>query len=861
MTGKKKKFWLVLISIPVIIIVGVTIFLKLYFTNERLKSFVIPQIEEATQRQVEIKDISLSIFPTFGIEIEGFRISNPPNVKFESKDFISLDELLIDVEIFALLRNRVEVNEFKLTKPVIFLEVNKDGIANYSMPADAHKPEREPEVTVRVDFESSAALLVSNFRITDGNIQYVDFKEDRRFVIEGFNQKTRIATASGANNIIIKSDVGIDGISYGSTKSLLVEKLPVKMNLTLSYVGEKDELVFDSVLVKIRELGMKMTGAIANTQTTPYVNLKIESNNEQVSKLLTLLPQELLKASEGLTTTGLFNLSLAVKGELSDSTVPAVTGNFSALNGALKYAQLPKSITNINLRGEFERTSQIGRFEINKLSLNLGNNSVTGKFSVNDFDDPSLSANFNAAFNLTDIKDYYPLDKGTELSGVMKGNVSLAGKVKAPKNIKADGKLEFDNVSMMTADSPKPVKNFTGTIAFNNQIIESKQLSMNIGESDLKLAFKMSNYLAMFLEEVEGKPSVSLTLNSNNLRTADLILEPRLPRERGLRGEPSTETKTGEKPKQVGLPFPDVDISASVNIQKLSTDKFDFSNARGSMNIKDGIVMLQNFSVNAFQGNITTQGTLDLRKFEERPFNLELDITGVEANAFLPKFTSFGNNLFGKFSMNTKMKGSLDDTLGLISQTLSGDGRVQVNDGRFVGYPLMASIAEFTGVQELRSVDFKNWSNIFTISNGRITLKDLKINALNNDFSVNGSQGFDGSLDYRIGIKLSGSLSDKIKLGGTAGQVINLLKDKDGRVTINLSVGGYLTKPAISINTKEQQKQLEELARQEFEKKKSELEGKILEEGKQLVDSVKQKGAEGLKKKAEDAFKKLFKKP
>jgi uncharacterized protein involved in outer membrane biogenesis len=838
MTGKKKKFWLVLISIPVIIIAGIIIFLKLYFTSERLKSFVIPHIEEATQRQVEIKDISLSIFPTFGIEIEGFRISNPPNVQFESKDFISLEELLIDVEIFALLRNRVEVNEFKLTKPVIFLEVNKNGIANYSMPADAHKPEREPEVTVRVDFESSAALLVSNFRITDGNIQYVDFKEDRRFVIEGFNQKTRIATASVANNIIIKSDVGIDGISYGSTKSLLVEKLPVKMNLTLSYVGEKDELVFDSVLVKIRELGMKMTGAIANTQTTPYVNLKIESNNEQVSKLLTLLPQELLKASEGLTTTGLFNLSLAVKGELSDSTVPAVTGNFSALDGALKYAQLPKSITNINLRGEFERTSQIGRFEINKLSLNLGNNSVTGKFSVNDFDDPSLSANFNAAFNLTDIKNYYPLDKGTELSGMMKGNVSLAGKVKAPKNIKADGKLEFDNVSMMTADSPKPVKNFTGTIAFNNQIIESKQLSMNIGESDLKLAFKMSNYLAMFLEEVEGKPSVSLTLNSNNLRTADLILEP------------STETKTGEKPKQVGLPFPDVDISASVNIQKLSTDKFDFSNARGSMNIKDGLVMLQNFSVNAFQGNITTQGTLDLRKFEERPFNLELDITGVEANAFLPIFTSFGNNLFGKFSMNTKMKGSLDDTLGLISQTLSGDGRVQVNDGRFVGYPLMASIAEFTGVQELRSVDFKNWSNIFTISNGRITLKDLKINALNNDFSVNGSQGFDGSLDYRIGIKLSGSLSDKIKLGGIAGQVINLQKDKDGRVTINLSVGGYLTKPAISINTKEQQKQLEELARQEFEKKKSEL-----------VDSVKQKGAEGLKKKAEDAFKKLFKKP
>ncbi len=540
---------------------------------------------------------------------------------------------------------------------------------------------------------------------------------------------------------------------------------------------------------------------------------------------------------------------MTVKGELSDTSIPTVAGNFSALNGTLKYVQLPKSITNINFNGEFERTQKTGKFAINNISLNLGNNSITGKLNISDFDYPTILAKFNADLNLDDIREYYPLEKGTEFSGMMKSSISITGKVKEPKNIKADGNIVFINGAMIMADLPKPMKNFTGTITFNNRVLESKQLALNIGESDLKLAFTMKDYLALFLKEAEGKPALTLTLDSKNLHTADLT------------PEQSKVTKVEEKPKQVGLPFPDADVTANVNIQNLYTEKFDFSNARGSMNIKDGIVTLQKFSVNAFQGNITTHGTLDLRKFAERPFDLDLDIAGVEANAFLPKFTSFGNNFFGKFTMNTKLKGSLDDTLGLISRTLVGDGRVQVNDGRLVGYPLMVSIADFTGIQELRSVDFKNWSNLFTISNGRILIKDLKINSLNSDFTVNGSQGFDNTLDYGIAVKLSAALSEKIKLGGNAGQVINLMKDKEGRVTLNLSVGGHSSKPTVSLNTKEQQKQLEELARQEFEKKKSELEEKILQDVKQITDSVKQKGVEDLKKKGEDALKKLFRKP
>jgi hypothetical protein len=173
----------------------------------------------------------------------------------------------------------------------------------------------------------------------------------------------------------------------------------------------------------------------------------------------------------------------------------------------------------------------------------------------------------------------------------------------------------------------------------------------------------------------------------------------------------------------------------------------------------------------------------------------------------------------------------------------------------------MAKVSDFTGVSELREIIFKNWSNSFSVSDGRIAIKDLKINSVNTDFSVNGSQGFDGTLDYTMDVKLPGSVSDRLKVSGIGGQAINVLKDKDGRIVLNLLLGGVSNKPTVGLNTKEQQKQLEELARQEINKKKGELENKIRDEAKKIIqDSIKQKGIEDLKKKAVDKLKDLFKK-
>ncbi len=848
MSEKSKRIWLIVLLVPLIIFFGLILTLKLYFSSERLKSFVIPKIEETTNRKVEISDISLSIFPTIGVNIENFMISAQKSEEFEKKEYVSLKRLILDVKIIPLFSHRLEINKVILDEPDIYLEINAEGIPNYGIDGRNIGDEKNFEVKTETTWKGSISL--ANFQINRGKLEFVDKKDNTRMLINNFNQRSRVSTLTGTNNVNFISEFEIDGISYGSVSSYFVEHLPLKGVQTSTYYPATDELVFDSVKASMKEIKMSMTGKITNTQNVPDFDLVITSEDSEFSHMLSLAPETLIKPGQDLKSEGKFNFKMKIVGEFDDNKMPVATGEFGLVNGTIKYAELPKSITNIKLTGSFEKTDREESFSIEHFGFNIGNNPIAGNLAVSNFDDPSISLKASGTLNLGEVKDFYPLEKGTELSGTVFGNVSVSGKANIPSEVKADGRIVLKNLFIKIPDSQRAITNLSGHIIFNNHLIDSKDMFMNIGESDLKIKFTLKNYLSIVLKDDKNlaKPSALITLTSNQLRTADLISD----REK--------ESK-GKEEKPASMILPGIDIKANVNIDKFVTEKFEFSNASGSVGISNAIVELQNFSVDIFRGNITTQGTLDLREPGSRPFDFKLDIVGVEANFMLTKFTSFGNNLFGKFSMTTNLKGSLDDTLGLNQNSLLGNGNVQIHDGRFVGYPVMASIAGFTGIDELRQVDFQSWKNSFTITDGRILIKDLIISAGNTDFNVNGAQSFDGTLDYSVAIKLPQELSQKLKVGGTAGQLLNTFKDKEGKLTVNLLVSGNTSKPAVGIDARGQQRQIEEAAGREIDKRKSELESKIREETKKLEDSVKQKGVEELKKKGEDALKKLFKRP
>ena len=874
--SRKARTWIIILSIPVILVIGVALALKILFSGDRLKAFIVPKIEAATHRAVSINTMSLSVFPTLAIDVEGLTVSNAQGEGFTDKPMVQLDRLVLDVRLLALLKGNIEVSEMTLDHPRLFLEVNGAGRANYAEKEPPGPPATgtrggespgnpaNPPTTVTVEVKSGGyGLLVSNFQVVDGILEYVDRKGGSATTLEGVNLKVRADAPSGASEITVDIHTTIDGFSYGSLTAPLVSNLKFRSDLSAVYDVKGDVVRIRTGTFTVQEIPLSMSGEVTACTKTPLMNLVVTSDKVSIPELLSLIPQEYMRKAEGVKGTGVARARIEIRGSATDSTNPDVTGMISATGASIQYPQLPKAITGVNVVADFTRGKKKQEFRLTKFSALLGSNPLDATMTVVNFDDPSLTLAVNASMNLADVRDYYPLEAGTDLSGALKANVHIAGKVSAPAAMKAAGSAEFQSVTIKTATNKNPVRNLNGTVVFNNQVVEAKKLTMDLGQSDLSLAFSVRNYLLMMstgqaMDKKAPRATASVTLKSNHLYTADVMGDAKsaggattsqpqaaVSRPQGAgtgregNGKPSPAAKAESRKAGVLLPNVDMDIVASIGT--LTMEKFELKNVHGTIRISDGIIDLQNLACNAFDGSVATKGTLNMQKPDRPAFDLTFDMKNVDAHALLPKFTSFGDRMFGRLSMNTTMKGMLNDTLGLVPQGLNGQGKVNVQDGKLTGVKVNQTIASLVNLPDLEEITFKDWENAFTIADGRVVIKDLRIKALGADYTVNGSQGFDGSLDYGMTMLLSDQTSTKVAVPGFAGEAVKLFKEPGGRVRLDFAVTGTNDNPKVSLDTRAARKKAEDLAKQ-----------KVNEEAKKLGDEAKKKAGNVLK----DLFKK-----
>ncbi|MCZ6775666.1 MAG: AsmA family protein [Ignavibacteria bacterium] len=836
--SRKGKIWLIILAVPVVLIIGAAITLKILFTSDRLKAIIIPRVEEAMNRSVAVNDISLSLFPSIAIVIESLSISNRTGSGFSDQPLLTLDRLVLDVQLAPLLKGSLEVPTVLLERPRLFLEINEEGIANYTTDEEQWRaPLDTGQVldTAVVTFEGR--FLLSNLQIIDGAVEYIDRRENSAIHIEGLNQTVRIEVVPVVDEVRIESQTSIDKFSYGNVTTPLVSNLRMTLTQELLYDRQKDLLTIQKGEGTFQDMVLAVKGTISSLSTAPTMDLAIESNNINIAELISIVPREYMKKAEGLQGEGTARVKLTIKGVVSDSTQPDIAGSISATDASVQYASLPKRITNVNIVSEFTRTSRKQEFRVTKFSANLGGNPLSATLRVVNFDDPSLTMAVNASLNLAEVKDYYPLEVGTELTGLLKAKVDIAGKISNPHAMKVSGLLDFQGVTIKTAASEKPAQNLNGKVTFSNEILDARKLSMTVGRSDLSLAFRMSNYLSMMSDDKSApKPAANVVLTSNHLYTADIMTDE-------SKTKTSTATQSRPESKQpeksfTRVPLPNVDMDISATIGTLTMEKFELTNVRGNMTISNGIINLQNFSFNIFDGSIATKGALNLQKPEEPSFDLAMDMKNVDAHSMLPNFTTFGERMYGRLSMNTTLKGTLDDTLGLDPQSLYGRGTVHVAKGKLTGVKVNQVIARLLKLPDLEEIEFNDWSNAYTIADGRIYIKGLRISALDADYIVNGSQGLDGSLDYTMSLVLPKKTSAKISVPGFASRAIDLFKDESGRVKLDFSVSGTTDDPKVALDTEAAQKKAKDLAKQKIADEVKKLEEKLKEKGKEILKGL-----------------------
>jgi AsmA protein len=174
---KLVKRLLIAIAVLVVLVIAAAIIVPFFIPTDTYTSKLIAAVKSSTGRDLRIDGkVSLTLFPTFGLEANQVSFANPPGAA--SKDMATLGKLQVALQVLPLLHKEIEIKRLVLVDPVIDLEVDKQGRPNWqfsqapAQPAPAKQPEKP--APAGGGGTSLSDVHLDDVRLVNGKIIYLD---------------------------------------------------------------------------------------------------------------------------------------------------------------------------------------------------------------------------------------------------------------------------------------------------------------------------------------------------------------------------------------------------------------------------------------------------------------------------------------------------------------------------------------------------------------------------------------------------------------------------------------------------------------------------------------------------------------
>lgn len=801
---KPKKGLKILIGIVagiIILLFLVSLLVKIVFTKEKLLSLVVPKIEKALNRKVEIEDISVSIWGGLGVDVIGMKVTNPPG--FVQEHLFKFDQLLVRVKFWPLLHKRIEVKKLVLKSPLINLEKNSEGISNFSDLLKGGK--------------GGFFLPVASdqMEIKDGEILYWDEKDQKRIVLHKFEESAKLSLDEKMENVKATGKISVAQIELDFPKykrELPSLNFSLEHDVNLNVPG--DSININLLKIGIAKVSLDIKGKVEKLSTAPVMNLTISSNEIPLEDVFASLPKSDSTFLSGLKTSGKIEMSASLKGELRTDTLPQIQGKIFFKDVKVDFIQVPRPFRMPYGEIDFNNTSA----SIFTSEAKLGEAPLEFKAVVEDFKDPNLTSELKGEFDLSILNEFKKLPQGTSVSGETEIDLKVYGKIKNLPGLNLSGRVDLKKVEATTPALGVPVTNLNANLTFKGGDVSLSNLTLSLGQSSFGLQGKLSGAIPYFLSQSEQKPLLNFSLNSPLMNLDEIF---------PVSSKTQSE-RTMTTPDTILLP--DINAQGKISIQKLIFRKIEFSNLSANLDVTDGILTIDSAASSVYTGTVGGKVLCDLNDINKPKFNMDFTASQIEANDFLSRFTPLHDNLFGKLNLTGSFSGAgmqVDD----IQKSLSASGTAAITDGKLVNFDLLNQLASYLKLKTFKEEQIKTLRNTFRIENSRVWFDDFSAATKDGDFELSGSVGMDGSLDYTLTAILSPELSANFD---ALGALSENLKNDQGRVVLDVKIKGPAKNPEFLLDTSKPQER--------FQKR------------------MKEKAKEELKKKGEDLLKDLFKK-
>ncbi|GGK12330.1 hypothetical protein GCM10007962_03370 [Yeosuana aromativorans] len=764
-----------------------------FLFQSQIKDAVKEFINDNLNAHVEFSDVNLSFlshFPKASVSVSDLTITNFEPFKDETfataRDIsftMSIKELFKDFDKEPIVINSITVDEALLT-----LKTDKFGNTNYNIV-------KEDSSNTETKSSSKFSFDIKDYRIKNSALTYLDEASKMKIYVSELNHEGNGIFSAEKSELDTKSEAHV---SFTMDSTNYLNNNLVKLDALIGLDLPNDTYTFKDNKGYINQLPLEFQGYVKLLETGEEVNITFENPESSFKDFLAVIPEAYSKNIEQVETTGDFKVKGAIKGIVSDETIPTLDINITSNNASFKYPDLPKRVENITINTSIKNTTGNADdtyadihtldFKIDqdvfKSSATLKN--LTGNMLVN--------ANIDGVLNLANISKVYPVELDKNLTGILKAKVNTAFDMdaidtNAYERIKNSGSMSLSNFNFSSESLANPIQISDARITFNTGNVSLNQFTAKTGKSDLNATGTIKGLLGFLLSD---KPlQGNFNLNSNRFAVNDFMTD---------NTDETTDSKTPSESLKIPA-FLDCTINAQANT--VDYDNLHLKNVKGTLIIKDERAILQNLTSNLFDGNLAVTGLVST-KAETPTFNMDLGINSFDIGQSFQGFELLQNiapiakAIQGKFNTTLNLKGSLTNDFTPNLNSLSGNAFAELLSSTI--NPLNAEVLNQLG-SSLNFIDFKKLNlndlkTTFEFSDGKVSVKPFHLKYQDIDIEVSGNHNFDKTMSYNAVFNVPAKY-----LGSEVNRLIGKIDDKSANnisIPVTANITGTYTKPSVT---------------------------------------------------------------
>lgn len=795
----KKKFRLFRFLSKLLLFIVIFLFILLglgavigYYYQDEVKEFVIKELNKQlnTEIIVEGHNIDFTViknFPYASVDFKNVKALDATEKK--SKDTLFSAKLIsLQFNLFDVFKKNYSIKKLELGDVNLNVKIDKNGKDNYHF------------------WKSSVDSTSSQFKFDlekiifkKINVVYKN-KEQNQFAEFSINKANLSGKFSEKNfSMNIESELFVNTIVADSTNFL--RKKNVSINSILYVDNTVESYKFSNTRISIESMNFELFGTVLVAENAPILNVDVKGKDIDIQSLLSLIPSKYKGKINNYESAGDFYFDASIKGVISKTESPLISANFGITNADITQIKDNVTLKRVNLKGiyanENKKSKKTSFLSLSYFSAQISEGSISGNLNLLNLSSPKFDGRVKADLKLAELQKFLKADTIETIEGQLKVDVEFSGETKYLdskkfESITTRGSLLINDMDLKLKNNALLFNGINGDFDFNNNDLKINHFYGNISNSDFELDGYMRNIIGFFTKENEDV-IVEAKLISKKVNLNELIAN-----------------KEDENNSKYKLQFSEhIDADLKIDVGQIEFRKFDATNIKGVVRLKNKKMILDPISLSTMGGSISTSGYIDASDTSMVLITCFSDVNKINISKMFDSFENFNQttitnkNIKGVATAKIQFASVFTPELKMDYEKLYAAADLTIENGELNNVEAMKSLSRFIELSELENIKFATLKNQIEIKNQIINIPKVEVKSSALNVYLSGTHTFKNEINYKVKLSLNELLSKKAKKAKKENEDFGEIADDGlGRTNIFLSMTGTVDKPIIKYDSK-----------------------------------------------------------